>query len=216
LSKIKNIIFDLDGTLIDSSDGVVEAVNYSLEAMGESKLPPEKIKPYIGYPLSEMYPDFTEKPFKELYKHFQVKAAETVVASSVLLPDVKEMLEKLAKTDYNLSIATTKIKEHLKGVIEKFGWHDLFTVYAGGNEVEHVKPAPDIFEFVMEKIKAKPKETIVVGDTENDIIAAQAIPIKVIAVKSPYDDSGKILKLAPDYYLESIKNLPDLLETISK
>ena len=93
---IRNIIFDLDGTLIDSSDGVVEAVNYSLRQMGESEQSAELIKTFIGYPLSQMYPTFSKAPMKELYKHFQTKAGETVVASTVMLPNVEATLNDLS------------------------------------------------------------------------------------------------------------------------
>ena len=211
MNNLKNIIFDLDGTLIDSSDGVVEAVNYSLEQLGEPTQPPEKIKPFIGFSLSKMYPHFSDKPVKELYHHFQVKAADTVVSSTVILPDVEEVIVKLFNSGYNLAIASTKIRPHIEGIIEKFNWHNYFPVFSGGNEVEQVKPAPDIFNLTMERMKAEPDSTVVVGDTINDIIAAQAIGLKVIGVKSPYDDGKDIQRLEPDYYIGKIKNLMEVL-----
>ena len=125
MKHIKNIIFDLDGTLIDSSDGVVEAVNYSLEQMGEKQRTPKEIKLFIGYPLYKMYPHFSDKPFKELYSHFQFKAADTVVASTVVLDNVENNLYRLKESGYSLSIASTKIRKHISGVIDKFGWGDI-------------------------------------------------------------------------------------------
>ncbi len=212
MSYIKNIIFDLDGTLIDSSDGVVEAVNYSLMMMNEPIQPSDKIKLFIGYPLSKMYPHFSKQPVKELYKHFQVKAAETVVSSTIMLPHVQEVLITLSNNNYRYAIATTKIKKHVEGIIEKFNWQNIFHSYAGGDEVDNVKPAPDIFELILQRMNAQKKETVVVGDTENDIIAAQALSLPAIAVKSPYDNSAKVKSLKPDYFIESIKELPEILD----
>lgn len=214
MSRVKNLIFDLDGTLIDSSDGVVEAVNYSLKMMGEPLQPPEIIKPYIGYPLSQMYHDFTDKPLKELYHHFQVKAAETVVKSTYLLPGVKETIEILHKQNFKMAIATTKIKKHVHGISEMFDWSDKFHAFVGGDEVKQVKPAPDVFMEAMKRLKVKSEDSIVIGDTVNDIFAAQAIPIKVIAVKSPYGGHEKIKAAKPDYHINSITELPDLLRKI--
>lgn len=211
MKHIHTIIFDLDGTLIDSSEGVVEAVNYSLEQMGEPIQSPEKIKSFIGFPLTVMYPHFSDKPLKELYAHFQVKAAKTVVASTVVLPGVEPVLQQLKDLGYTLTIASTKIRKHISGVVEKFGWEKYFEAYSGGDEVNHVKPAPDIFALTLEKIKASKEECIVVGDTVNDIHAAQALQVPVIAVHSPYGNKKEVEASSPNYIIDSIKQLVPLL-----
>lgn len=217
MSHIKNIIFDLDGTLIDSSDGVVEAVNYSLKMMGDPEQPPDIIKPFIGYPLSKMYLHFSDKPVKELYHHFQIKAAETVVESTVILPHVEQVLKELQNNKYTMAIATTKIRIHVEGIIDKLNWHRLFPIFAGGDEVKKVKPEPDIFKLVVSRMKADPEKTIVVGDTENDIYAAHAVPLPVIAVKSPYNGHDKRLADSkPDYFINSIKELLKTIENINE
>lgn len=215
MSKFKNLIFDLDGTLIDSSDGVVAAVNYSLKMMGEPEQPPEIIKTYIGYPLSQMYPNFTDKPLKELYHHFQIKAAKTVVSSTYLLPGVNETLDILQKQNYKMAIATTKIRNHVLGIAEMFDWNEKFDAYVGGDEVKQVKPAPDAFLEAMKRLKVNAEDSIVIGDTVNDIFAAQAISLKVIAVESPYGGQEKIRAAKPDYYLKTITGLPELLGKLS-
>ena len=209
--NITNIIFDLDGTLIDSSEGVVEAVNYSLDKVGEPAQSPERIKSYIGFPLSVMYPNFTNKSLDILYAHFQDKAKDTVVQSTVILPGVEEVLDNLAESGYTLAIASTKIRKHITGVIEKMNWEKYFVTYSGGDEVTHVKPAPDIFQLTMKKMSAGQNNTIVVGDTINDIHAAQAIDLPVVAVYSLYGNKKEVDESKPDYILNSIDELPALL-----
>ncbi len=213
MKQIDTIIFDLDGTLIDSSDGVVAAVNYSLTQMGESTQTPEKIKPFIGFPLSTMYPYFTDKPLKELYAHFQIKAAETVVASTTILPGVETVLEQLKESGYRMTIASTKIRKHISGIIDKFAWEKYFTVYSGGDEVDNVKPAPDIFSLTLQKIDASTKQSIVVGDTINDIYAAQAVPVFVIAVHSPYGNKKELIDSSPNHIIDKIEELHPLLQS---
>lgn len=214
MSRPGYIIFDLDGTLIDSSDGVVEAVNYSLIKMGESPQPPEKIKPFIGFPLSTMYPHFSNVPLRELYYHFQIKAAETVVASTVILPGVSEILDELISNGYILSIASTKVKPHIEGIIKKFKWGNIFRVFSGGNEVEKVKPDPSIFIMTLDRLQADAEEAIVVGDTINDVLAAKGVPMRVIAVKSPYSDEEVLKNSKYDYYIDSITRLTGILNGI--
>lgn len=214
MNNIKFIIFDLDGTLIDSSDGVVEAVNYSLTMMGEQTQHPDKIKPFIGFPLQTMYPHFSKKPIDELYRHFQIKAAETVVSSTIQLDAVEPTLQELKNSGYTLSIASTKIKEHISGVIEKFDWHELITAYSGGNEVAEVKPAPDIFHLTMQKLSADKTNSIVVGDTINDVVAAQKAGLPVIAVRSPYGNVEELKKSKPDYIVDSITEIKEIIDTL--
>ena len=163
------IIFDLDGTLIDSSEGVVESVNYSLRKMGEEELPPEVIKPFIGYPLSSMYPHFTKAPIDQLYRHFQEKAAETIVASTYPLDGAESVLRDLNSRGLRLAIGTTKVKRHVEGVLEKLGWVNYFDTVVGGDEVDRVKPAPDAFLLALERMNTDAQSTVVVGDTVNDV-----------------------------------------------
>lgn len=207
------LIFDLDGTLIDSSEGVVESVNYSLRMMNQPEQPPEKIKAFIGFPLSHMYPAFTDAPIDELYKHFRVKADEVVVASTVMLDGVRDTLELLKADGYRMAIATTKVRRNIDGIMDRFGWHDLFEVTVGGDEVARQKPEPDAFVQALEKLGTGPEQTLVVGDTVNDILAAQAIPMRIAAVTSPYGGLDEITALKPDFMMSSIRELPSILDS---
>ncbi|MCK5126595.1 MAG: HAD-IA family hydrolase [candidate division Zixibacteria bacterium] len=208
--KIKTIIFDLDGTLIDSSRGVIAATNYALESLGVEARSDDEIKGYIGHPLDEMFPAFCDKPLTELKAKFQEKARDTVVASAIALAGVDETLRSIKKAGYTMGIATTKFSHHTKGTIDKLGWREIFMALTSGDEVEHVKPAPDIILLAMKRLGAKPEETIMVGDTVNDIKAAQEACIKVIAVRSPFgnDDLGKY---SPDILLDSFSELTRIL-----
>lgn len=215
MKLIRNLIFDLDGTLIDSSDGVVEAVNYSLRMLNQPEQTPERIKPFIGYPLSQMYPQFTSAPLAELYHHFKVRAAETVVDSTVILNGVERSLWNLHQVGYNMAIATTKMRKVTDGIIAKFGWEPLFQAAVGGDEVDQVKPAPDVFRLALKRMNAKPDDSIVIGDTINDILAARAVPMRVIAVSSPYGGTEKLRAAGPDHFINTIADLPQWLSTVA-
>ncbi|UCE24550.1 MAG: HAD family hydrolase [Candidatus Zixiibacteriota bacterium] len=213
---IRNIIFDFDGTLIDSSDGVVEAVNYSLRQVDEPEQPPEVIKRFIGYPLSQMYPTFSSHPVSELYRLFQQKAAQTVVASAEALPGVENVLNRLHDEGYRLGIASTKIRVHIDGIVEKLGWTGLIAAYTGGDEVERVKPDPEILKLTLSRLDGVAGETLVVGDTINDVLAARAMSMRVAAVESPYGGRQKLLEANPDFFVESISELSALLKEINR
>ena len=215
MKAIDSLVFDLDGTLIDSSEGVVDAVNYSLRRMNIAEQPPERIKRYIGFPLRQMYPDFTSAPFDQLYRHFQKRAAETVVSSSVPLDGVAEVLDILHSQGFRMAIASTKVHGHVEGIVAKLGWSNIFTAIVGGDDVAAVKPAPDAFRAALQKLDAVPDQALVVGDTINDIQAARAVPMRIIAVESPYREPSELESAKPDYLIKSLTGLPALLEEIN-
>lgn len=183
---IRYIIFDLDGTLIDSSVGVIESTNYALTEAGQPPRSPEEIKKFIGHPLEEMFGSFTDAPMEKLKAKFQEKARETMILSAKALPGVDEVLRLLYQARYRMAVATTKYINHTRGIIAKLGWSPYFAVTASGDEVAQVKPAPDLVVLAMERLGASPNKTVMIGDTVNDIRAAREAGISVIAIRSPF------------------------------
>ena len=211
MTTIHNLIFDLDGTLIDSSDGVVEAVNYSLQQVGQPQQSPEAIKPFIGYPLETMYPHFTDAPLDKLLEHFRVKAVETIVVSTSPLAGVEEVLSLLQAEGFKMAIATTKIRMHIDGILAKLGWELTFSATVAGDEVSRVKPDPEALELALMRLHARADETLMIGDTINDVLAARAVPMKVVAVASPYGMKNDLVKSEADHHIKSVADLPGLL-----
>lgn len=207
-----HLIFDLDGTLIDSSDGVVAATNYALTQLGIPERPADEVKRFIGYPLRDMFTAFTDAPYDQLSQHFQVRARETVVGTTVALPYAGETLRLLRDQGYRMAIATTKIKVHIDLILDKCDWRDLFDATVGGDEVAEVKPAPDAFELALRRLDADRRNSIVIGDTINDVLAARTLQIPVIAIASPYGGNEELRGAGPTYHLSSLRDLPALLD----
>lgn len=204
--NIRHIIFDLDGTLVDSSAGVILATNFALRKMGQTERSGEEISRYIGYPLENMFSAFCDAPMVELKAAFQEKAATVMKESTFPLPGAPEILSRLSEAGYKMAIATTKYRIHTDGIVAKFGWGRFFSALASGDEVDNVKPAPDIVTLALKKLGAAPASAVMVGDTVNDILAAQAAGIKVISIKSPFG-SNDFVNHHPDLILDSITEL---------
>ncbi len=213
--RIKTVIFDLDGTLIDSSEGIVEAFNYALRQFNLPEQPHEIITPLIGFPLDSMFLELTGKSMPEMKSAFRTKAMETVVNSSRSLRGVNEVVESLFNSGYKMGIATTKIRAHIDGILAKLEWEEFFEAVIGGNEVSQVKPHPEQFESLLAKMKSNCASTVVVGDTINDILAARQLGITEIAVRSPYGNSIKVQQLKPHFFMEDISELPDILSELN-
>ncbi len=206
---IKTIIFDLDGTLIDSSAGVIAATNFALESLGIAPRSDDEIKKFIGYPLDVMFPAFCDAPLKELKAKFQEKARESVVPSAVPLERVEETLPLIHQAGFSMGIATTKFSLHTRLTVEKFGWQKYFRALVSGDEVARVKPAPDIILLALERLGANPATSVMVGDTINDIKAAHDAGIKAVAVRSPFGEN-EFTKCKPDLLLDTFFDLVDI------
>ena len=208
---IRHVIFDFDGTLADSSDGVVDAVNYSLRKVGSPERRPEEIKPFIGFPLTHMYPHFTDAPIAELYAFFRERADISVPEATMALPGADETIRALHSRGLKLAIATTKVRRNLDDALSRLKWVELFHATVGGDEVAQVKPAPDAFITALDLLRATTENSIAVGDTVNDIAAAQAVPMPVVAVKCPYSENNGVADLKPDYSISSINELLNIV-----
>lgn len=211
-----NLIFDLDGTLIDSSRGVVESVNFALEQTSQPTQPPERIKKFIGSPLDQMFAEFTDQPYDILLEHFRQKAATAVVGSAEPLLGVNETLKHLHAEDYVMGIATTKIRSQVDDILTRLGWSDFFVAVSGGDEVAKVKPAPDIFRLTLKRMGVAADRTIVIGDTVNDVLGARAAGLPVIAVPSGFGDPDSLADSNPDHFIKQFDQLPVILKQIDR
>jgi len=210
--SIKNLIFDLDGTLIDSSEGVIEATNFGLRAIGDKERTGDEIKKFIGYPLKEMFDSFSKESYSEFWDHFQFRAKESVVASAVALDGADRVVRELSARGYNLSIGTTKIRIHIEKIMQKYGWTDLIQFYAGADDVKNVKPHPEVFLQLLDKLSGSTSNTLVIGDTANDVYAAHRASLPIIAVKSAFGRDGDLEISNPDLMIERLDDLLDILK----
>ena len=141
----KTIIFDLDGTLIDSADGIVEAFNYAMTQNGLPSQPRTEIVRHIGFSLDHMFGMFTDGNFASLKNDFTLKARHTVVDSSNPLNGASKTVVSLFESGYKLGIATTKRRRNIDGILNKLGWNEYFSEVIGGDEVTKIKPDPEKF-----------------------------------------------------------------------
>ena len=211
IKGVKAIIFDLDGTLIDASDGVVECFNYALKEAGLKPAPAEEIKSTIGYPPKEVFKRYSKSKVEFLHRKLLKRAKEVMAEKSRLLPGARETLEFCHRNGFKCGMATTKYRENGMRVLTKLEIDNCFDVILFGDEVEFVKPHPGIIYRMAEKLSAKPEETLVVGDTVNDVMAAKAAGATSVSVTSGVDPKWKLLNEKPDYLIDTVGDLIKLL-----
>jgi phosphoglycolate phosphatase len=187
--KQKVILFDLDGTLIDSTEAILESFARAFETMGAAVPDAAKITPLIGHPLDVMFvelgvEDTRKWDFVDAYKrHYRRISKE----KTVLLPGAHEAISSAAKFA-RLGIVTTKTALYSREMLEHMGVMHYFEVLIGREDVTHPKPHPEPVLKAVRKLKCDTTMCWLIGDTPMDILAADAAGIKSVAVTSGYAD----------------------------
>ncbi len=183
--KKVSILFDLDGTLIDSTEAILDSFAYAFEKFGYPMAPKEKILALIGHPLDFMFfhlgikePSKLVEAYKECYRVISKE-------KTILLPHAKEAVF-LAHSFAKLAVVTTKTGKYSKELLEYFGLLNLFEVVIGREDVIHPKPHPEPLFKAMKKMDSLVEHTWMVGDTCLDMDGAKNASIKAVAVASGY------------------------------
>lgn len=214
------ILFDLDGTLIDSTEAILEGFHHSFDFHKHSHPSDEAIKALIGHPLDVMFSelgapservwDFVNS-YKEHYRKISTQKTE-------LLPFAREAI-LLASEFAELGIVTTKTGKYSKVLMEHFGVMDKFKVLIGRENVENPKPhAEPILTALKSFEDLDTKEIWMIGDTELDLISAKNASVKSIGVLSGYGEEKTLREYTKTIFnnsLEAIEYLKCVKETQS-
>lgn len=190
------ILFDLDGTLIDSTEAILESFHHSFDIQKHEHSSDEMIKALIGYPLDEMYKalGIDEKrvwDFVDTYKeHYRKISTE----KTVLLEYAHEAILEAGKIA-RLGVVTTKTGRYSRELLENFGLMNAFEVLVGREDVTYPKPHAEPIHKAMSIMNCNSDECWMIGDTRLDIASAQSAGIRSVAVTSGYDKHEQLLTL---------------------
>jgi len=189
------ILFDLDGTLIDSTEAILESFHNAFDFYNYPHPKDKEIKALIGHPLDVMFSrlgveDEKVWDFVTMYKeHYR----EISTLKTVLLPHARDAVE-LASSFADLGIVTTKTGKYSQILMQHFELMDKFRVLIGREHVEHPKPHAEPILKALEVFDINDKDIWMIGDTELDLIAADAAGVNSIGVLSGYDLKERLEK----------------------
>ena len=210
----KNIVFDVDGTLLDSKRDIAGAQLWVLQQLGVENYTEEDLYPHIGKTLQETFtlllPDRLHQKIPEaavMYRdYYRPRALET----TTLFPGVKETIEILRIKKINLATATIKSTETTKRILEYFGIGEYFAQLQGTDGMPH-KPNPHILNKVLKDQNWAKEETLMVGDTDRDILMGKNAGVPTCGVTYGAFSREQMDALHPHHIIESF---PQLLTVI--
>lgn len=181
-----NIIFDFDGTLVDTSEGIIKCMHYAGKCLKEIPLEDQQIKETIGPPLQEMIRSLfkTEDADKiqQGMKYFRLRYTEKGVMECSLYQDVEKMLKMLKEENHKLYIATSKPYDFVIAILKRFKLEAYFDYITGVNlKGKSLSKAQRIRELMMQ-FDLREAETLMVGDRQEDVEAARLNGIKTIGM----------------------------------
>jgi len=211
---VKLIIFDLDGTLIDSAPDLVESINEMLKEFNLKEASFDEALKWIGNGSLKLveralkFNGIEDKEFLEkAHRVFKEKYKQSNAKKTKLYPFAKELLDSLK--NYNLALITNKPDEYIKPILKKFDI-DVFDFILGG-DFEFKKPSPIPLLKACEYFNVSPNEAIMIGDSKNDIIAAKNANIKSIAITHGYNQGVDIKDYEPDFIVNSLKEVKEII-----
>lgn len=209
------VIFDLDGTLVDSVDDLCNSVNATRAYMGLPPLPHDLVASYVGNGAPvlirrAMGPEASEEQVQEALSFFLSYYREHMLDHTRPYPGVLETLEKLHGLGVRMAVLTNKPQRFSRDLCAGLGLAQYFFQIYGGNSFEQKKPDPIGIRTLMQEAGAKPAETWMVGDSATDVLTARNAGVRSVGVT--YGISPHTLKeTPPDFLIDSITELPQLL-----
>lgn len=189
---IKNIIFDLDGTISKSAPGILNAFEYALEKMGKTYSRDDLYK-YIGPPLrdsfvKELGEESADKGV-DFYREYYFKKG---IFETEIYDGIKELIEELYDFGFDIYLATSKGEESSKKILEFFGILKYFSYISGSSDDKNTKKK--VIDHLLKENNLKSSESIMIGDRSYDIEAANNLEIKTIAVAYGYGNNEEFEK----------------------
>lgn len=207
------LIFDLDGTLIESKWDIAASVNFTLAQLGLPRRPVEEIFGYVGDGVKRLLRsavgDENQERFEEALRIFRGYYLEHCLDRTTFYPGVEPMLRHFVSKQK--AIATNKPIEYTRVIVNGLGpAHFIYMV--GGDDGFGLKPDPGMLLHIMEKLGVSKDKTVLVGDSTNDINGGHNAGIRVCAVGYGMGHREKMVACQPDWFVERPEELMEIFE----
>ena len=211
---VRVLVFDLDGTLIDSETDLANSVNATLKHMGREPLPLERVAGYVGQGAARLIeqalgPGATAQQCQAGLEHFLAFYREHMLDHTVTYPGVREALAAL--DGMAMAVLTNKPVRFSQRILEGLGLARYFRFVYGGNSFETKKPHPAGMHTLLRDFQAEAKQVMIVGDSEVDILTARNAGTWACGVTYGLG-SKRLADYPPDLLLDSLTELPGYLD----
>ena len=204
---IRAVSFDLDGTLIDSTEAIVASFFHTFEVVGEPPPPRQAIVDSIGYVLEDQFAVLTKQDPAQCVRIYREHYGKVASEMTFLLPGARAALERLSEAGLALGYATSKCKRFAAPLLEHLGVAGFFQSGLGPEEVTHPKPHPEAVLRSAEGLGVSPEELFFVGDTHFDVLAAREAQVRCLCVTTGYATRQALEALGPEAVFDDLASV---------
>ena len=219
----KAILFDLDGTLIDSGPDLALAINHMLTSIGRDEFSSDVIHSWVGNGASilvqralsgqaEINENLDSELLEKSLATFLDFYANNLCVGTVTYPHVRSTLKILKAKGYRLAIITNKPFEFVQPILDGLELNGLFESILGGDSLDKRKPDPLPLHYTCDKLGVSVEKCVMVGDSKNDIIAANSANMQSVGLTYGYNYGEDINEHGPDI---SIDDFADMIALFS-
>jgi phosphoglycolate phosphatase len=209
------IVFDLDGTLVDTAPDLIHAANHVLAAEGLERVPAEVMRPAISFGgrrileagLAANGVEADADRLEALFESFLVQYAANIAFESRPFPGLIEVLDDLTSAGALLAVCTNKREDLSRLLLDALGLSPRFAFLAGRDTFPVYKPDPGHLTGTIVKAGATGRRAVMVGDSDTDVKTARAAGIPIVGVSFGYTDVP-MRDLAPDILIDSYAEFP--------
>ena len=191
---IRCILFDFDGTVFDTVEGITKSVQYAIRKRGMDA-PLSKLRCFAGPPLTDMFMEhfgFDRKSAEQAVTDYRERYGPIGLYECRVFPGIKEALSELRNRGYLLGIATSKPQHLAETLLKNECMLSLFDGISGSLPSGNDSTKADVLRSVMEKLSVLPEESVLIGDTKYDVLGAKACGLDCIGVSWGYAAEGEL------------------------
>jgi len=204
------LIFDLDGTISDPFEGISKSINYALESQDINCVDPERIRPMIGPPLTDIFEYFvggvSTGLMQTLVDRYRERYSSVGFTENIIYDGMPELIGELSAAGYMLGVCTSKRADYASDIVEMFGLTAHFEFISGGDVGIH--KTEQLEAIIANGVDAS--TSAMIGDRHFDIIAAKNNGVTSVGVSWGFGDDAELDTAAPDHLVHSPGELLEL------
>ena len=220
------MLFDLDGTLLDTVDAITFALNQALAERSLAGLPVSEVRSMIGRggpmlieralarlgaALDQSEQASLLERYFQIYEHIESGAEH----SARVYPGAADCLRQLHGLQLQLAVVTNKQQHLARGLLARLGLGQWIQVLIGGDSCARRKPDPQPLQVACEAMRVPTSQALMVGDSINDVLAARAAGVPVVCVPYGYNEGNDSRQLPCDGFVDTLAQLPALLTRVT-